>query len=214
MESNLLSMSQEFSGLPMDALITGPLNAAANANAAMAVTQTKFLLDTCFTHKDGDKDYKPIMIKMSLDRAVIDNTGDKPEVKTSTTDFNLPLLTIVPLNSLAVQKVDINFEMEVKSSFSEETNQTKESAFKGEAEISAKLGYGPFSVTVKGSASYDSKESSEQNTHYQKSNSAKYSIGVSAGQLPLPKGVLTIIDAFSKSIEPIKLEEKKPEANG
>jgi len=48
MESGLLSMAQEFSGLPMEALIGGPLNAAAKANAAMAVTQTNFLLSTCF----------------------------------------------------------------------------------------------------------------------------------------------------------------------
>src|SRR5476651_1598797 len=48
MDTNLLSMAQEFSGLPMDALIGGPLNAAAKANAAMALTQTMFLLDTCF----------------------------------------------------------------------------------------------------------------------------------------------------------------------
>lgn len=33
--------------------------------------------------------------------------------------FNLPLLTIIPVNSLGVNNVDISFEMEVKSSFSE-----------------------------------------------------------------------------------------------
>jgi hypothetical protein len=52
MESDLLSISQQFSGLPMDALIGGPLNAAARANAAMALTQTKFMLDTCFVLED------------------------------------------------------------------------------------------------------------------------------------------------------------------
>ena len=48
-QSDLLSMSQQFSGLPMDSLIGGPLNAAATANGVMAANQVKFMLDTCFT---------------------------------------------------------------------------------------------------------------------------------------------------------------------
>ena len=253
MESGLLSMAQQFSGLPMEALIGGPLNAAANANAAMAVTQTKFLLDTCFikTHvaqqaavagTPGNPtatppvpevigtpeipehdEYAPIMIVMSLTRPVI-TPGNKatpgdptatppvpstpataPIISNITTQFNLPMLTIIPINSLAVETVDINFEMEVKSSFSEEESQTSEKEMKGESSFEAKAGWGPFSVTVKGSASYDSKDSSTHNTHYQKSNSAKYTVNVHAGQLPVPKGVNTIIEAFTQCIQPITL---------
>ena len=79
MENALLSMSQQFSGLPMEDLIGGPLNAAAKANAAMALTQTKFLLETCFERIEipaTDKlpkqvNYKPVMIEMSLERGVL-----------------------------------------------------------------------------------------------------------------------------------------------
>jgi hypothetical protein len=255
MESGLLSMAQEFSGLPMESLIGGPLNAAANANAAMAVTQTKFMLDTCFTVTPvGDQaavapvpadptttpptaevigtpaipahnNYAPVMIVMTLSRGVItpgtpatagDPTATPPVpatpataaiIQTVKTEFNLPMLTIVPLNSLAVETVDISFEMEVKSSFSEEESKTSEKQVKSEGSFEAKAGWGPFSVTVKGSASYDSKDSSTHNTHYQKSNSAKYTVNVHAGQLPLPKGVNTIIEAFTQSIQPITLTE-------
>lgn len=249
MESGLLSMAQEFSGLPMEALIGGPLNAAAKANAAMAVTQTKFLMDTCFikTHTPlqaavagtpavidpttgavttpevigtpeipEHDDYAPIMIVMSLTKPVItpgtpaDPSGTPAAtaaiIQNMTTQFNLPLLTIVPLNSLGVDNVDITFEMEVKSSFSEEQTDTAEKQVKAETSFEAKAGWGPFSVSVKGSASYDQKDSSTHNTHYQKSNSAKYTVKVHAGQLPLPKGVNTIIDAFTRSIQPITLK--------
>lgn len=255
MESGLLSMAQQFSGLPMDALIGGPLNAAANANAAMAVTQTKFLLDTCFMKSKvkaidevkgvaevrDDKgiittpavigtpaipehdEYAPIMIVMSLTRPVItpgtkgvaaNPTANPPVtavpatpavIQNVTTQFNLPMLTIIPINSLAVETVDISFEMEVKSSFSEEASQTSEKEMKSEGSFEAKVGWGPFSVTVKGSASYDSKDSSTHSTHYQKSNSAKYTVNVHAGQLPVPKGVNTIIEAFTQCIQPITL---------
>jgi len=256
MESGLLSMAQQFSGLPMDSLIGGPLNAAATANSAMALTQTKFLLDTCFTKTSvpitpavtgvpasapgvtpvvpeipgtpeipAHDNYTPIMIIMSLTRAAITPaskgvaaipaSGSTPAVpavpatptviQNFTTQFNLPLLTIVPLNSLAVETVDITFEMEVKSSFAEDQSDTKTTEMKAETSFEAKLGWGPLSVSIKGSASYDSKDSSTHNTHYEKSNSAKYTVNVHAGQLPLPKGVNTIIEAFAQSIQPITI---------
>ncbi|WP_047445397.1 DUF2589 domain-containing protein [Alistipes sp. ZOR0009] len=210
MSQELVSMAQAFSGLPMDSLIGGPLNAAAKANAAMALTQTSFLLDTCFSKKD-EKNYEPILISMTLTRGVIQpaEAGKDPIIKQVQTKFELPILTIIPLNSLAVDNVDISFEMEVKSSFGEDTHEEKSKALKAESSFEAKFGYGPFSATIKGSVSYDQKESSSRDTHYQKSNSAKYTVNVHAGQLPLPQGVTTIIDAFTKSIEPIELPVSK-----
>ena len=77
MDTNLLSMSQQFSGLPMESLIGGSLNAAAKANSAMALTQTRFMLDTCFNRKEVSTtepksyQYEPIMIDMILTRSVI-----------------------------------------------------------------------------------------------------------------------------------------------
>lgn len=216
MDSTLLSISQQFSGLPMDALIGGPLNAAADANAKMAITQTKFLLDTCFKTKKGTNTYEPIMITMELVRPVIKDAGDgkDPVITNAAVQFNLPILTIVPLNSLGVDSVDIQFDMEVKSSFSEENSQEKQTKLAAESSFEAKVGFGCFSVTVKGSASYDSTETNKQSQHYQKSNSAKYHVGVHAGQLPLPTGVTTIIDAFSKSIQPITLPAAKKSSGG
>ena len=224
-DKDLVSMTQQFSGLPMDSLIGGPLNAAATANSSMAITQTKFMLDTCFEkielpnqdnvdENNKKYNYKPIMIAMSLDRGVIEpgnNNGDQATIQNVETSFNLPLLTIIPINSLGVDEVGIDFEMEVKSSFSDEQTDTKENQIKTSGSFEAKVGYGPFSASVKGSASYDHKDSTTHSTHYQKSNSAKYTVKVHAGQLPVPKGVNTIIEAFSKSIEPITLPKGDPQ---
>lgn len=216
MDSTLLSISQQFSGLPMDALIGGPLNAAADANAKMAITQTKFLLDTCFTKKkDKDESYTPIMIKMELVRPLIKDMGDEkgPEVMDTKVQFNLPLLTIVPLNSLAVDSVNITFDMEVKSSFTEESSKEKVEKIAAATSFEAKVGFGAFSVTIKGSASYDSSTTTKESQHYQKSNSAKYHVDVQARQLPLPMGVTTIINAFANSIQPIELPASRKKAD-
>ena len=218
-QPELLSMAQQFSGLPMDSIIAGPLNAAANANAAMALTQTKFILDNGFnktvtgTGLTAQTSYAPIVITMSLTRGVI--TPGDPNASPATvttiqnimTTFDLPLLTIIPINSLGVDNVDISFEMEVKSSFSDEASQSTSSSTAGAASFDAKLGWGPFSASVKGSVSYDHKDSQTHSTHYQKSNSAKYTVRVRASQLPVPKGVNTIIEAFTQAIQPIQLPQ-------
>lgn len=208
----LLSMAQQFTGLPMDSLIGGPLNAAANANSAMALTQTKFLLDTCFAPSDSKtagSPYAPIMINMTLIRGVLTPGDNGTTIQQVTTNFNLPLLTIVPLNSLAVETVDVTFEMEVKSSFAEDTSQKSDTERQASGSFEAKLGWGPLSVSISGSASYDQKDSSSHDTHYQKSNSAKYTVAVHAGQLPLPQGVNTIIQAFTNAIQPVQMPALK-----
>lgn len=229
-------MAQQFSGLPIKSLIGAPLIAAAEANSKMALTQTQFLLSTCFnvvtvpekpevSAKDAvpaqgttpaqpavyaspaipaHEAYEPIMINMSLSRPVIniDGTAAAPAVST----FSLPLLTILPLNSLAVDDVKVHFEMEVKSSFSNDKETTSESTSAAEGKFSARVGFGCFSAEVSGSVSASSKNTSSDKSHYEKSNSAKYEIEVHAGQLPLPQGVTTIIEAFSQAISPIQLK--------
>ena len=204
----LVSMAQQFSGLPIKSLISAPLLAGAEANAKMAITQTQFLLSTCFDITEGESgtDYKPIMINMTLTRSVV-----KPDGSAGTpveTRFDLPLLTIMPLNSLAVDNVDVNFEMEVKSSFSNDKETSSESESAAEGSFSAKVGYGCFSAEVSGSVSASSKNASSEKSHYEKSNSARYQINAHAGQLPLPEGVTTIIQAFSQCIAPIQLKDE------
>jgi hypothetical protein len=243
-QSDLLSMSQQFSGLPMDSLIGGPLNAAATANGAMAANQVKFMLDTCFTKEElmdtsasppvpfipKQWNSKPIMINMSLTRQVITPVSTsagkayadhvaamsstsapitmvepKADIQNVTTAFNLPLLTIIPLNSLAVQTVDIGFEMEVKSSYGEDHSNESSKSMAAEVSFEAKVNYGIFSASVKGSASTKSEDKTSESSHYEKSNSAKYTVAVKAAQIPLPGGVKTIIDAFAGAITPTTL---------
>jgi hypothetical protein len=212
-QQELVSMAQAFTGLPMEDLIGGPLNAAARANSAMALSQTKFMLDTCFTYDSTTSNYTPIMIKMSLTRGILippANPQDPPTLSSFETKFDLPILTIIPLNSLGVDNVDITFEMEVKSSYGEETNQEQEKKIAAEASWEIKAGWGPVSASITGSASYDSRDMSSFNSHYEKSNSAKYAVRVHAGQLPLPKGVETIIKAFTLAIEPYEMPKELP----
>jgi hypothetical protein len=200
----LVSMAEQFGGLPMKDLIGGPLTAAAEANNAMAITQTKFLLDTCFQQNGEGKEatYAPIIITMSLTKGeLVPDADGKQKVEKVSTDFSLPLLTIIPLNSLAVDDVSVKFHMEVKSSFGEETSKEQSDTNNKEGSFSAKVGYAMFSAEVKGSISSTSTSSSSENTHYEKSNTAEYDVSVHAKQIPLPMGVTTIINAYANAID-------------
>ena len=211
----LVSMAEQFSGLPMGDLIGSPLMAAAEANGAMGMAQAKFLIRTCFHPLDKTKpkdewEYKPVMIEMILERSVIvpaseEDPSQVPEINTFETKFKLPLLTILPLNSLAVDDVQVKFNMEVKSSYAQTESNKTTTEFEAGAQWSAKAGYGPFSAKVKGNVSFSLENTVESERHYEKSNSATYDVQVHAGQLPLPEGVTTIIQAYANNIQPIEL---------
>jgi len=205
------SIAQQFTGLPMGDLIGGPLMAVAEANGNMAKTQTKFILDTCFNPKDDKGDIiEPIMIKMEMRRGVLSfDANGKPTTTYVDSQINLPLLTILPLNNLGVDSASVNFEMEVKSSSSEDIKEQSHSKTEASATLTGKAGWGPFSVSISGTVSYASEDSRSHDTHYENSNTAKYTVNVHAGQLPMPKGVNVIIDAFAKSIQPEVLQPKQ-----
>lgn len=203
---NLVPMAQQFSGLPMKELIGAPLVAAAQANNMMAMTQTRFLLETCFElNTEGDREiYKPIMIDMTITRAVVNADGTVAESLQS--PFTLPLLTIIPLNSLAVDEVNVSFEMEVKSSFACEKSNHDQIEEKHGSTISKKITETNLSAELTGVIGGTDKSDSSKTSSFKKSNSAKYEISTHAGQLPLPIGVTTIIETFTQSIAPIHLK--------
>lgn len=206
--TGLVSMAQQFSGLPIKSLIGAPLKAAADANGMMARTQTQFMLSTCFNGDatDQTKPLTPIMISFNITRSVIKEDGTPASPSTAEVTFSLPLLTLIPLNSLAVDDVKVHFEMEVKSSTSQDKETSSSQETSAEGSFTAKYNAGLFSCEVHGSVSSKSESSSSEKQHYESSNQAKYEIDVHAGQLPLPKGVITIIDAFTKNIAPIQLK--------
>ncbi|WP_345980904.1 DUF2589 domain-containing protein [Sulfurimonas sp. HSL3-2] len=207
-------MGQQFSGLPMGALIGGPLKSAAEANQQMAMTQLMFMMDTCFTQDANDKSkYEPVMISMTLKRSVVQPSsteGQAPTIQQTSTAFELPILTIIPLNSLAVDDVSVKFEMEVKSSYAQDNSTTESSSTAMKADLTASAKIGPFKVEVHGSVSHNSSSENKSDTHYSQSNSARYEVSVHAGQLPLPQGVKTIIDAYAKNVSPIVLPTTTP----
>lgn len=180
-------------GIPIKELLTGPLLAVSQANSAMTAEQVWFLLDYCFTKTEDA--YHPITIHMKLTRSVIqpESKGDTPELKQVSLIFDLPLITLIPINSLSVEQASISFELEITSQYSSDKLQNKNLQSPGKSPP----------VQLAGNISYDSKETlaGKRKTHYAKKNNAKISLQAKVGTLPLPLGLTTVLEAYTKNIQ-------------
>ncbi|QIY78863.1 DUF2589 domain-containing protein [Chromobacterium violaceum] len=200
-DNNLLSMAQQFSGLPMQSLIGGPLQAAAQAQQSLAMTQTQAILETGFIRlvdRNGKlTGYKPLTAAIELASSRPGPAGQAASALT----LKLPVLTLMHIPSLAIRSVDIAFDMEVKSSCSRETAEQSASKLDAGAAWDARAGWGAFGVELKGSVSYDASHSRDDKQGASKSNDARYHVEVKAEQQPVPEGLKLLLQAFGKHMD-------------
>lgn len=191
--------------LDIEGIIGAPLVAAARANSMMLKEQAKFLMDFCFS-KNGDV-YDPVMVQLSITKSVLDpgeGPGANPRIRQIKTTFSLPILTIIPINSLAVETVSVEFDLEITTHTEQDRDEDRSST--------RSLGTSDPKVKLRGKISYDSKEQSNraEKNQYRSENASKLKVNVQAGPLPLPVGVQTILDLYSKAIQPTS--KAKPRA--
>jgi hypothetical protein len=199
MAENIKDKDQELkpvsnSEISIDAMISSPLVAASKANSEMMLGQTNFYLRNCFKKNKDNNGYDPIMITMSLKRSVIDNNklpSDENYIVIETMNFEVPLFCLIPINSLAVDKITVDFDMEVTSTYSwtiteEDKKNTGNRVLSKQAQLNGKI-------------SGDSKQDSQ----YKRSSASILKVHINASPLPLPLGVLSILELYSKNIIPV-----------
>ena len=104
--------------LNIESIIGAPLVAASKANVMMLTGQAQFLLDYCFTKEEGSDLRQPLMIEMVLSQPVVDHTKqptDPGYISINKMAFQVPLLCLLPLNSLAIDKINVDFDLEITS---------------------------------------------------------------------------------------------------
>lgn len=188
--ADLVDMSQQFGHLPMESLIGGPLSAVAKANAQMVATNAKFLTDIGFKPSADGKSLETNMVEFGYEKNIVD-----PETGVATPQqmsIKAPLLAIIPLPSLKVTEANVNFTMSVSSSAEDTSESKSEAAMSG----SGRVGWGPFSVSVKVSG----KTSSHSKSTRKSDNSAKYDVSVRAADDGPAEGLMRIIDTLCDSI--------------
>lgn len=188
------------SELDIESIISAPLVAASKANVVMVTGQTRFLLEYCFQQKN-DGNYEPKMINMVMKQGVADPTkkpGDPGYIQEAKMTFAIPLLCLVPLNSLVIDKVTVDFDLEITSMTSREVKTDNNAAIDNGNQ---KRNIIDKKVQLNGMISY--KNNNTCNENYKTQSTSRLAVNINAGPLPLPTGVLTILDIYSKAILPV-----------
>jgi len=154
----------------LDSIISAPMVAVSKANSIMLSGQSEFILNYCFDRMiapDNSVSYEPKMIVL---------VAKKESEKSSF--IKIPLLTLLPINSLAIDKMKVKFNMEITSISSYKANN--KDSLERKAQLSGKL----------------SGDKINPNNIF--NSNKNLSVSVEASKLPLPNGLLNIIDMYSK----------------
>lgn len=190
----------EFRGAAIADLIGAPMVAIVEANDMMAKRQVKLLMQSCFS--DAGDAYEPIMIAMSIRRGVIDPGDDRDSmsIRQIETSFQVPLITLLPINSLAIEGVDVGFDVDIQTY--QEVDDGDDTLFGNVSSSRTRL----YELAGKIGSGYRNKTES---TDVGDSRTSAVSINVSTSSLPLPLGVSTILQVYSKSIYPLDTSQNQ-----
>ena len=213
--AELVKMSDQFQGLPMDSLIGGPLTAACDSQIKLAratadfIKVIGFLPPTAEQLEDDENAFgETRTAAFKFKRPVelpsppsADGSPQPPEMAEEEVEIEVPLLAIVNVPNLSVDSVDVTFDMEVKSSFSASAGAATEAS----TSVQAGAGWGPFSakVTVQGKVSAHAENTRSSD------NSAKYHVEVHAEDKGMPEGMSRVMDILQTSIAPRQIGAAK-----
>ena len=164
------SIANQFTGLPIENLISAPLLASCEGQKALAQSTAQFITDVGMD-KDGNTKSVTFNYEDGSEKVVMD----------------VPLLSIINVPSLSVSEVNVNFDMEVS------TQSASKSSTDSSAELSVKAGFGCWSASFTGKVSHHSENSRSSDT------SAKYTISVKAVD-EKPEGLKRVFDMLNNSI--------------
>lgn len=189
-----MSISQQFSGLPMKDLIGSPLSAAADASINLANSTADFINRVGF-----DKNGKVRNVAFQYEKF---SKNDDGTMNLDAMKVDVPMLAIVPIPNLQVDEVNILFDMEVKESEKSEKNLDVGGTLTG------KVGFGWASVSVSGSVSVH-----QANTR-SSDNSAKYHVDVRAANHGTPEGLSRVLDMMAANVAPSLVGSTLKDSNG
>ncbi|WP_455967512.1 DUF2589 domain-containing protein [Bacteroides fluxus] len=190
---------EKMRGLPMRELIVGPLLAAAEAQQELASTAWDFYQRIAFYGPDEKKlpiidgkqasagDTRILQFKVKRPVQEVDH------MKMVDQEIQAPFIGLVPIPSLLIDRIVVDFQMEVTNTG---TSNTKTAA-----EVSTNVSSNWFvkaSISGKGSTSHENTRSTNQ--------TAKYQVHVSASQQPHTEGLSKLMDIMVSCIEPISVK--------
>ena len=169
-------MGQVFTAMPFSEIIGGPLNAIIEAQIKASNGMARFFLNVGFIE---DKDGIKRAVSVDFQHTVKRSDGSE-EIETIT----MPLITMIPIPNMQIIDGKISLDVEVSQSA-----EFKDNIDAG-GELEGKVGWGPFSVSMKAKASYSKENTRKTDTR------AKQHIELNIGQCPLPEGFNLLMERF------------------
>lgn len=173
---------EKFKGLPMRELISAPLIAACEAQQQLAATALNFYEKIAF---NDDKSTR--CLEFDLERPVQTPGG----IETDTVHVKAPFLGLVPVPSLLIDNINVDFQMEVTDASASKSQDNAELS----TDVTSK--WFNTSVNVQGKVG-----TSRENTR-STNQTAKYQVSVSASQQKPTEGLSKLMDIMAGCIEPI-----------
>ena len=183
------NVTDKFKGLPMRELIAAPLIAAAEAQQELAATAWNFYKQIAF-----DDDGKTARVLEFDIKRPIQQDG---KMTTMSQSVKAPFIGLVPIPSLLIDRVDVDFQMEVT-----DTSNVKSTT---NAEVEAKASAKRWFINAEISGKVTTARENTRMTN----QTAKYQIHVSASQQPQTEGLSKLMDIMASCIEPINTESSK-----
>jgi len=165
--------------IPFGTLIGAPLDAAIEAQARAAKTTTDFITAVGF---DADGKAKQVIFDYNREGKIV--------------TLVVPLLTIIPIPYIQVDRIDINFKANISASASSVLETTESTTAGGE--VSA--GWGRFGARANFKANYSSKKDSTSTQDSRYSVEYTMDITVAASQSSMPTGLATVLNILQGSI--------------
>lgn len=183
------NVTDKFKGLPMRELIAAPLIAAAEAQQELAATAWNFYKQIAF-----DDDGKTARVLEFDIKRPIQQDG---VMTTMPQSVKAPFIGLVPIPSLLIDRVDVDFQMEVT-----DTSNVKSTI---NAEVETKVSGKSWLI----SAEISGKVTTARENTRMTNQTTKYQIHVSASQQPQTEGLSKLMDIMASCIEPINTESSK-----
>lgn len=184
------NVAGNFKGLPIAELVAAPLLAACDSQKRLAQSAFEFITEIGFT-KEGEE-MKPRILEFNLERPI------EGALETQKIKVEAPFLGLVPLPSLLVDDVQIDFQMEVSTSETSHEQRGNEVT----TNVNSNFKFGCF---ASGSVSVNGKVSSSRENTRSTNQTAKYQVHVSARQQQPTEGLSRLMDIMASCIEPLKL---------
>jgi Protein of unknown function (DUF2589) len=177
--------------LPIGTMFAAPLMAAIDCHTAACVKVADFIDRVGFN--PADKTVR--MVRFAYKETVFDAQGS-PNVVDRVAD--VPFLAMVPLPSLGVKTVGVDFDLQV------DTSDTQSSSTEASASLSGSVGFAWWKVEFKGSVTHKSEQTRKTDTR------AKYTVHLEVDRQDPPEALMRVIDAITQAVTRPIPKDKAP----